>query len=502
MSVPVVLYLRSNIDWRTMTDARFAGQRDDVTSTQPMSTDRLEKLIRSVRMWNDVFPVSYFEYRQRLREIAELNWLRMRGICVVIREQQFHSLFDQWGQCIVLPVDEDDWFHPDLAERLPQLFDPAVDVYHWDDFLYRPVPFLGQEPDHEPIRRRKWASSFGTNSYAIASTSLRKLTPVLRQQVLLHHEAAGELFCRPGFRRHYIDECLSLSHKSPASTLHMEHFESQASLTDWPFYLSRRLEPIPADLQWAADSIGQAERLLGRLDSDNDDSKIGPSARSSGSRVSVAATASASKPIPSVVATRARPQIRLVDVVNYLIEHRGFLSYLEMGYDTVGPFNQVLAPYKVAVANRPGEGVQDATEEFFAANQSRFDVIVINGLHLQEQVLIDVEQARGCLRSGGCILINACLPTTHESQLRTRLSLARPWMGDVWKAVVQFRRRRDCDVAVLDVGAGVGLLFERENSRPTTDDIPLTWEAYAKNRDDLLNIKSIDDMKTFVGIDA
>jgi hypothetical protein len=93
---------------------------------------------------------------------------------------------------------------------------------------------------------------------------------------------------------------------------------------------------------------------------------------------------------------------------------------------------------------------------FFDQNTGCFDLVFVDGLHLREQVVRDVENAARWLNPGGCIVLHDCLPTRREQQLRTQPGGGRPWTGDVWKAVVDLRQRPEFDIAVLDDDWGAG----------------------------------------------
>jgi hypothetical protein len=75
-------------------------------------------------LWNDTFNISYQRFRQRVREIAELNHSRVDG-----------AVRADWDQipdgALVIPTDDDDWFSPDAARILETEVVPSVRGYLW-----------------------------------------------------------------------------------------------------------------------------------------------------------------------------------------------------------------------------------------------------------------------------------------------------------------------------------------------------------------------------------
>ena len=88
----VFLCVRRTIDWR------------DETKIDPGFRPKVEA-------WNATFPMPYPVFRQRLKEIAAANLARVEGATVA-------DLAAVPPGAIVAPVDDDDWFAPDLAAEL------------------------------------------------------------------------------------------------------------------------------------------------------------------------------------------------------------------------------------------------------------------------------------------------------------------------------------------------------------------------------------------------
>ena len=100
---------------------------------------------RRVELWNETFTIPFHVFRAEVRRIARLNHLAVRGAVCCVWE-------DIPPGAIVLPVDDDDWFAPDIGDVLAQHWDHAAPVFRW------PPSFLEVPTDlrHElfTIRRR------------------------------------------------------------------------------------------------------------------------------------------------------------------------------------------------------------------------------------------------------------------------------------------------------------------------------------------------------------
>jgi hypothetical protein len=74
--------------------------------------------------WNATFTLPYHLFRHRLKEIAQRSHASVEGAtCVPLDQAPFGSL--------IVPVDDDDWFGPDLAIRLRAHHDPGARGYLW-----------------------------------------------------------------------------------------------------------------------------------------------------------------------------------------------------------------------------------------------------------------------------------------------------------------------------------------------------------------------------------
>ena len=185
-------------------------------------------------------------------------------------------------------------------------------------------------------------------------------------------------------------------------------------------------------------------------------------------------------------------------IINKLIEENGYTRYLEIGYQYGHCYNQIECEYKAAVDPAITEQRDDlfsmGSNQFFTClfdgdiQTKEFDIVFIDGLHHADQVRKDIINASKCLSVNGAIVLHDLIPPTKEAQIVPRET--KQWTGDVWRAMVGFRKKYPEVVAYThncDYGVGVifpaGKVFTRRFVDKTT-----TYEDFVKNQEILLGI--------------
>lgn len=107
-------------------------------------------------------------------------------------------------------------------------------------------------------------------------------------------------------------------------------------------------------------------------------------------------------------------------IINNFIEKYNYKNYLEIGVQAGVNFRKVKCKRKVGVDpdKKSAATIKKTSDDFFKDNQEKFDIIFIDGLHLQEQVIRDCINALKFLNEGGTIIWHDCLPTTEKMQVR------------------------------------------------------------------------------------
>lgn len=129
------------------------------------------------------------------------------------------------------------------------------------------------------------------------------------------------------------------------------------------------------------------------------------------------------------------------EIIQRLIEVNEYASYLEIGKQNGGSFNQVHCGYKRSVDPDPAAKADYVmtSDAFFEMYKGKFEVIFIDGLHHAEQVERDIVNASKHLTLKGCIVVHDLNPLTREHQAVPRIS--KQWTGDCWRAFVGLRQK-------------------------------------------------------------
>jgi hypothetical protein len=188
----IYICIRRTTDW----------DNEDVFRAQ-LSTDFRPK----VEAWNATFDMPYHIFRSRLKEIAQINLRRIKGAVVTTIDN-----VPKGG--LIVPIDDDDWLSPDLAEEISKELEDGKVGYYWHRaFLEMPLTnyrlfkvfiktkILGRS-------RLKWTCS--TNNYAFVNEEN------LDRQ-LSNHLGASHYFDQNPARVKYLDKRLSLMNRSMAS---------------------------------------------------------------------------------------------------------------------------------------------------------------------------------------------------------------------------------------------------------------------------------------------
>lgn len=145
-----------------------------------------------------------------------------------------------------------------------------------------------------------------------------------------------------------------------------------------------------------------------------------------------------------------------VDIINYLINKYNYNSYLEIGIGTGESYLRVNCKNKECVdpfeKGNPDGNNSEAVNEFVEKNiltykmtsdklfetidsDKKWDIIFIDGLHVEEQVDRDILNSLRHLNPGGKIVVHDCLPARKTHQLGINERPYGTWNGTVWKSI-------------------------------------------------------------------
>ena len=190
-------------------------------------------------------------------------------------------------------------------------------------------------------------------------------------------------------------------------------------------------------------------------------------------------------------------------IINHLIKKYNFSSYLEIGVRDGINYNKIIASKKVGVDPNP-KFIQknlyvETSDEFFKKNNQIFDIIFIDGLHLEEQVDKDINNSLKFLKKNGYIIMHDCNPPTrfHQRENYEINGTFPTWNGTVWKSFAKLRmNNRNLSLICVNCDWGVGIISKRKSKLFPFND-KLNFEFLQKNRVELLNLTSV---KNFLDI--
>jgi hypothetical protein len=211
-----------------------------------------------VALWNRTFTLPYHLFRHRVCQIASENHAAVAG-----------AVRAGWNEipdgALVVPVDDDDWFAPDLGERLTAAWRPGIVGLYWTRSFLQvpidPVAEIGQWASLLfPNRRPKWVCS--TNNYAIVKA------PDIKRLLRDHTRASGWVLRQPADAIVHLDGRLSLMNRTLASQTSLGWRRVRFSRAELvlKYHRYRRLyrRPLPSELGWAEPyRVAMAELMEG-----------------------------------------------------------------------------------------------------------------------------------------------------------------------------------------------------------------------------------------------
>ena len=149
------------------------------------------------------------------------------------------------------------------------------------------------------------------------------------------------------------------------------------------------------------------------------------------------------------------------EIINSLIKKNGYKKYLEIGVESGQNIRNIECDLKHGVD--PNVTAYDAqfhlkSDEFFdiIRNDMKYDIIFIDGMHTEEQVLRDVDNAIKHLTKKGVIVLHDSNPP--EESFADPTPRAINWCGTVYKAVWKLRRRSNLTVHTVDCDFGCAII--------------------------------------------
>ena len=130
--------------------------------------------------------------------------------------------------------------------------------------------------------------------------------------------------------------------------------------------------------------------------------------------------------------------------------------YLEIGCNDNSLFDSVYSTDKTGVDPTLGGTHRLTSDEFFAQNDRKFDLIFVDGLHHYDQIRRDTVNAIQALAPGGWILFHDFLPRNWGEHHVPRIQDT--WTGDGWKVAWELTQTAGADFRIFHIDHGVGAL--------------------------------------------
>ena len=105
-----------------------------------------------------------------------------------------------------------------------------------------------------------------------------------------------------------------------------------------------------------------------------------------------------------------------IEIIQNIINLKKYNSYLEIGTFKDELFNAINCENKVGVDPVSGGNIRKTSDQFFNDNKNKFDLIFIDGLHLEEQVDKDIANSLKHLNKSGFLIMHDCNPPTKFHQ--------------------------------------------------------------------------------------
>lgn len=179
------------------------------------------------------------------------------------------------------------------------------------------------------------------------------------------------------------------------------------------------------------------------------------------------------------------------ELINYIIERKGFNRYLEIGTQSGRNFDAIKCQFKTGIDPDPDAKASHHldSDTFFQSTGQVYDLIFLDGLHTAEQVRKDFINAMACISDKGVIVIH---DTNPDVELWTRVPReSKQWTGSVYKFICNL----NADFVTLPFDYGITVV---KKSDYLLHDVPVDYELFDAGRDAFLNIISTENFKAWL----
>jgi hypothetical protein len=241
----IYVWVRRTLDWSD--EEAFWAQVDE--------RDR-----PGVEVWNATLNIPFHLFRHRVREIAALNQSRVRDV-----------EYAEWDAIpegsLVLPVDDDDWFSPDIASVLDASLDDGAVGCRWPSEWVEVPLDLGHRLHLLAHRRLGRPLKFvcTTNNYALSKSADNR--DLLRDHTQASRWFEARLDEPGGGGLRDLNVRLSIANRNLGSSTVVRRIDRAPQLLRRlaPYKRLYRREPR-AELAWARPYVAMMDELMAALE--------------------------------------------------------------------------------------------------------------------------------------------------------------------------------------------------------------------------------------------
>jgi hypothetical protein len=185
-----------------------------------------------------------------------------------------------------------------------------------------------------------------------------------------------------------------------------------------------------------------------------------------------------------------------IELIKFCAEKYNVKSYLELGVHLGECFDQIDVPFKIGVDIKEGSsrGISPCTtDEFFAQNKEKFDLIFVDSDHRHAQAYKDITNALQCLKSETSLVVcHDMNPPSSQYE-----STENKKCGDCWKVGAHIRTLKEYDMVVSTFDYGCGIIKKQPNKFPIIlpkDFRELTYKDLCANRKEWLRLMDWEEI--------
>lgn len=184
-------------------------------------------------------------------------------------------------------------------------------------------------------------------------------------------------------------------------------------------------------------------------------------------------------------------------ILNSLISLYSYSTYLEIGVNDGRNFKNIKIKTKHGVDPYYSTTYRTSSNKFFSTLDSdiTYDLIFIDGWHVEQQVDKDIVNSLLHLSPNGTIVVHDCNPMKKIHQKSEPVDDGATWNGTVWRSFAKLRcSREDLYMCVINADSGCGII--RRGHQKIYKMLPedkLCWKFLNTHRKELLNLVSYEE---------